>query len=374
MEKKKVIKNVIDNIAKISIKVSGVIGNRGKNSYTCSICKAYEETSNFFVSFRKKPKDIKKYVVNYNITKNIKSVAIVIQGPLKKEDDFTLQTVMYYKKMYPLCDVIVSTWEDEDKRLVQRIREAGAIVILNAKPLKTGLGNVNFQLVSTKQGIDYALKKTDKKYILKTRSDQRIVKPHFLEYFIGLLEQFPISQNEYQQNKRILVHQGSTGGNMFIPYFISDFLYFGDKDDMAALFALKLDDKISMSYKERSNWIQGLTGKVSVDKYYQLTAPEIYIIEEYIKFRTGKKPDRTVEKYWEFMRNYMISISWDDISLFWYKYNSQNESELFRLYEERDNERRYLQYTWTFQNWFNLYSGMIEYKKEFEKIKEELSY
>lgn len=374
MEKKKIAKNIIDSVAKISMNISGIIGTRGKNSYTCSICKAYEETSDFFVSFRKRPKNIHNYVVDYDLMKSIKDVAIVIQGPLKKENDFTLQTVMYYKKMYPFCEVIVSTWSDEDERVIKQIQEKGAVVLLNDKPQKTGLGNVNFQLVSTKRGVQYATEKTDKKYILKTRSDQRIVKPHFLEYFIGLLKQFPITQENCQQKKRILVHQGSTGGNMFIPYFVSDFLYFGDKEDISALFALELDDETSMSYQERNNWIQNLTGKVTVDEYYQLTAPEIYIIEEYIKLCTGHKPERTVKKYWEFMKDYMISVSWDDIALFWYKYNSQNESELFRLYEERDNEKRYLQYTWTFQNWLNLYSGMIEYKNEFEKIKEEISY
>ena len=161
---------------------------------------------------------------------------------------------------------------------------------------------------------------------------------------------------------------------MFIPYFISDFLYFGTTEDIKKLFSIELDEEISMSYKERAEWIKGLSENVSVMEYYEKTAPEIKIIKTYIEKYSKRKVKNSVKDYWEFVKNYLICVSWDDIGLFWYKYNYQNESDIFHLFEERDSYDRYLQYNWTFQNWLNLYMDRISYKNEFEEIKEKNSY
>src|SRR3990167_11502815 len=42
------------------------------------------------------------------------SCAIIIQGPIRREDNFTLETVKLYRKHSPAATVILSTWEDED--------------------------------------------------------------------------------------------------------------------------------------------------------------------------------------------------------------------------------------------------------------------
>lgn len=71
--------------------------------------------------------------------------------------------------------------------------------------------------------------------------------------------------------------------------------------------------------------------------------------------------------YWDFVGNYLITVSWDDIGLFWPKYDRYNESNLFRTYSENDNTDLYLQYNWTFQNWLLVNQGIFKYKPEFEK-------
>lgn len=373
--KKDIIKNLIDLFSSCFVKAAGIMGNRGKNSLMCSICKSYENNSKEFVSFRKRAKFCDDMKINCNLSGDITDVCVILQGPLKLENNFTLETVKFYTKLYPKCSIVVSTWDTEDATVLREIEKYGATVIKNKKPQKTGLGNMNFQLVSTKAGIKFA-ENIGAKYVLKTRTDQRVGKYNFLEYMEGLETLFEIN-NDYLnlgQNQRIIVHQGSTGGNMFIPYFISDFLYFGTTEDIKKLFSIELDEKISMSYKERAEWINGLSENVSVMEYYEKTAPEIKIIKTYIEKYSKKKVKNSVKDYWEFVKNYLICVSWDDIGLFWYKYNYQNESDIFHLFEERDTYDRYLQYNWTFQNWLNLYMDRISYKNEFEEIKEKTSY
>ena len=45
-----------------------------------------------------------------------RKTAIVIQGPIKYEDNFTYETVKLYNLLYPECEVVLSTWEDEAEK------------------------------------------------------------------------------------------------------------------------------------------------------------------------------------------------------------------------------------------------------------------
>ena len=107
--KKDIIKNLIDLFSSCSIKAAGIIGNRGKNSLMCSMCKSYENNSKEFVSFRKRAKFCDDMKINYNLSGDITDVCVILQGPLKLENNFTLETVKLYTKLYPKCSIVVST-------------------------------------------------------------------------------------------------------------------------------------------------------------------------------------------------------------------------------------------------------------------------
>ena len=191
-------------------------------------CMSYEKETGDYCSYRKRSGSAENLIVHSGMLSNMSDVAIVIQGPLILDNHFTLNTVKLYKRYYPGCKVIVSTWNDSNKSEIDSLKTAGADIVLNAAPGIFGLGNMNFQIVSTKGGIQCA-DDAGAKYILKTRSDQRIYKPHMLEYFKTLIDQFPIKQevDSAKQKERIIAVQTTVGGGMFIPYFIADFLYFG---------------------------------------------------------------------------------------------------------------------------------------------------
>ena len=83
--------------------------------------------------------------------------AIVIQGPIRHEKDFTLETVKLYGKHYPAATVILSTWEDENISAFESLGSEKFKVIRNKKPSNPGGSNINMQIVSTKAGVDKAV-------------------------------------------------------------------------------------------------------------------------------------------------------------------------------------------------------------------------
>ena len=332
-------------------------------------CMSYEKETGDDCSYRKRSGSAENLIVHSGMLSNMSDVAIVIQGPLILDNHFTLNTVKLYKRYYPGCKVIVSTWNDSNKSEIDSLKTAGADIVLNAAPGIFGLGNMNFQIVSTKGGIQCA-DDAGAKCILKTRSDQRIYKPHMLEYFKTLIDQFPIKQevDSAKQKERIIAVQTTVGGGMFIPYFIADFLYFGTVQDIRNLFDIELDVSPNRTKDERRIWLRDLlSSNPRIGDYYNITAPEIKIVKNYIKKYITENLEDTVRGYWDFVSNYLITVSWDDIGLFWPKYDRYNESKLFRTYSKNDNTDLYLQYNWTFQNWLLLNQGFFKYKPEFEK-------
>ena len=87
----------------------------------------------------------------------MEKTAIIMQGPLVREDDFTLETVKIYEKLFPGTVIIVSTWEDSAEEYVKKLSElSNCIVLLNEPPKFSGILNLNMQVVSTLAGIKKA--------------------------------------------------------------------------------------------------------------------------------------------------------------------------------------------------------------------------
>lgn len=95
---------------------------------------SFEKDSEYFILNEvSKVLSSKKYDVSFKILPKIKdtnlslkymvdNLAIVMQGPIRKEDNFTYNTVKYYRDIYPNAKVIVSTWIDEDANDIEKYR------------------------------------------------------------------------------------------------------------------------------------------------------------------------------------------------------------------------------------------------------------
>ncbi len=305
------------------------------------------------VSYKVLP--IKGLADNQLIYSGKSKVAIVLQGPLMAKDNFTINAVEQYLSMYPDCWIIVSTWKMQDTEIIDKLEKIGAIVVLSDMPDSAGNLNVNYQIVNSRAGIIKA-KELGAKYICKTRTDQLLCRPHLFDNLIGMLEMFPVETNNF--SKQRLVCLSMNYGNLFYPYFMSDFFYFGDVDEMIRLFDCPLDTR------ERFTMDKDSTRR---DYSVLMYAPEVYLLRNYFE-SLGIKTECTVKQYWESVKKYLICIDNQYIDLYWPKYDNYRYRlhNLYGSYFESDSELRKKTENFNFVNWLNLYTGKLTYCKDYE--------
>ncbi|MFV0557819.1 MAG: WavE lipopolysaccharide synthesis family protein [Enterococcus sp.] len=322
---------------------------------------SFEEKSTYFWGFRSYPKLATKYNTRMDELSSLAKVAVVLQGPITTKDDFTLETVRIYRKYYPDMPLIISTWDDTNEGLVTQLRNLGVEVVLSKRPEKSGLGNMNFQLVSSQKGILKA-KALGCQYVLKSRSDQRLTKMNAIPYLLSLLANFQPKNNCL--NQRIITHGSSCPGSMLFPYYISDFFFFGNIDDMVNLFSITLSNVSNQDFDWRKKDTFGATTRY---EFMKKTAPEIEIFRKFIVEKLGLDFQETVGGYWQFVTDNLITLSTDDIGLLWPKYDESRDESNFNPLISRENKGiNQSQYSWDFMNWLSLYSGQYEVTKEVE--------
>ena len=350
--------------------ISGAKSPDSKRYFLKYMCVALEKSTNEYISYNCRPK-IADYVINKKIEKKSdKKCAIIMQGPILKEDNFTIEAAKFYKKMYPEECIIVSTWEDTEEDIVKKLKELDIEVVLNKAPETTGLGNVNYQVLSARGGLKRARElKCD--YVLKTRTDQRISMPNFLSYFLGLLDTYPLERKSEKIENRLIITSGIIGANMFIPYMLSDFLFFGTINDVDKVFDLE-QDPLDTNRSEREELTNKLFDNASIEDFYEKTAPESRIIKTYIDKYTDIDADGSLKSYWDFIRDYTVILSIRDMDLYGRRYNIYEESEITKIYARDDDESKNYRYIWTFANWSMLYSGRFIYNPELELYKNQI--
>ncbi len=315
-----------------------------------SVCKSMEKISNrSFFSFYRRERYNSSLRIDSNCIESTDRVAIILQGPIKKEDDFTLETVRLYHSI-PNIDIIVSTWRDQELDYLKKIEQAGAYVVMDDLPDEPGILNVNYQLKSTKNGISKALE-LGCEFICKTRTDQRIYKKESFLMLVDLIKTFPL--DDIKQKGRIIA-LSSGAESLYMPFYISDFLYFGYTGDIAMLSSIP-EDKRNLPRK-----------KVSCkESAKNELIPEMYIIREWIKLY-GINYEPTIKGYWRFVKERMILIDKSMINLYWHKYDDRF-SEHIRNGMCSVEKGDLLSSNFDFATWLCLYNGQLSYSKEMEK-------
>ena len=84
----------------------------------------FEKFSNLFITFHLRPAraDRVKYLSSDYMSHTGYKIAIVMQGPILKEDDFTFETLKLYSKIFSQHHIIFSTWEDEELSHLNKIK------------------------------------------------------------------------------------------------------------------------------------------------------------------------------------------------------------------------------------------------------------
>ncbi len=160
-----------------------------------------------FLTFHARPKRAEAFATRRDASIDVGPVAIVMQGPIAAESDFTLETLRLYRRQFGDCHLILSTWAGTPEADLAAIRALGVDVLLCQKPVEPGLFNVNMQIVTASEGVRHAVGK-GAKWVLKTRTDQRLCDPNALNFLAAIAMTFPVVPGFSQKHRIVGIGQG----------------------------------------------------------------------------------------------------------------------------------------------------------------------
>ncbi len=293
-----------------------------------------------YVSIRREWKRLDRMDV-LPVYPGFENVGVVIQGPICKKDNFTLESVRMLRKLYPDIKIVLSTWEgeltDEDKEQLKTYSclwiENPPIPILykgkGAKP--SALKN---QLTSSREGIRKLEEYSDVDFVVKIRSDMRIYKPDFIPYMVTM-------QKMYPDDRMIVV---SFSNNMLnIPFHMSDFIWAGCIGDMKKLYSAEgqteemaadiiekwTDEEFQEHYRNAFKIASFTSGIQKAEWWNSLGVNENYLLEYheeiYLAYNLCKhfpiydESKNLLEMYYDFIRSKLIVIDEEELHCYWNK-------------------------------------------------------
>lgn len=290
---------------------------------------------NYF-TFHLKPKKFSDFKNISTFQPNKNELAIIIQGNIGNNINFLIETLKIYKIIFPNTLIIVSTWEDEKKDDLKLISELGIDLILNKKPEKSGFGNINLQIISTKSGLDLA-KNKNVKYCIKTRPDCRMNKNDIYPFLKGLVNTFPL-KNNMKAHQRVFASSVNTC--KYKIYGTTDILLFGYIDDLLIYFEDTLFDESLIKYNFGT--FPSIINSTPV-------VAETFLCARYLK-NLDVKLEWTLEHWWECLKNYFCIIDADSLDFLWKKKDWQYEKRFLRSYSSLSHR------SVNFSDWLGLYN------------------
>ena len=183
--------------------------------------------SPYFVSV-KEHRPYASHITNQMALKEFeKCVALVIQGPVAYQQDFTYRSLQLYHQNFPDMKIILSVWDDEKVEMYYPdLVKYNVKVVYSKRPSVRGYQNINMQLTTVYAGVAEA-KELGCEYVFRTRTDMRFYSPDMLALMYWYMQEFPVRNNALQKSRLVI----------FPPrydyfFFIRDFFMFGQVDDM----------------------------------------------------------------------------------------------------------------------------------------------
>lgn len=268
----------------------------------------------------------------------IKDTAIVMQGPIRYEDDFTIETLYRYRRIYPHTPIVVSTWKNEvtpEFRWKTDIIEVD--ILENEYPEKIDKYNTNYQLISSYEGMKYVENKYNVNFALKCRTDQRFYLTEFLPYFKSEMKLFPLKQKGTVEER--IVFGGVFSSMLSYPFRISDFWSYGKINDLIKLYSAPCPENKDVDAHKKIWEDMHIENEQIIDRlskeernklakeHEHLLDSEAYIIRSFYENHIlGRKLEVDVDDlymhYWNFIKNYTIIENPDTLAFYWPKYNS----------------------------------------------------
>ncbi len=324
--------------------------NINKNVHGKRIVNINKKNSNndVFFSYTFRP------ISEINTYKNIifnhhsKDTAIIIQGPVANYENFVIDTIKIYLKIFPETLLILSTWEDEvDESFLMKVNSFKNFKLILNKKITTKY-NVNLQIISTSSALNYAAK-NNYKYSLKTRTDCRLYNPYSLVFLKSLIETFK-TNNPQNQKGRIL--SASTDTRIYRIYGLSDICLYSKTEDLEKYFNNEnYEDSLRKLNIDINNPIIKQTAVIN----------EIFLCSRYLK-NINLELDWTLDDWWKKCRDVFCVFDTKSLDLFWYKYHWQYEQRFINNYTSEFNQ------SLQFSDWINIFNSRTEfYNKSFKE-------
>tara|TARA_X000000950_G_C13867496_1_gene641408 strand:+ start:192 stop:1232 length:1041 start_codon:yes stop_codon:yes gene_type:complete len=299
----------------------------------------------YFFSFKLLSKNLTISQQKYIKKKTNSKIAIIIQGPIVDDSNFTTETIKFYLHNYPHIPIVISTWEGDAKKLKNIFKKEinkKIFLILNKIPNYSGYKNINLQAVSTNNAINFA-KKLKCRYVLKTRSDIRLYSTNFDTYLLNLIQFYKLNNKIYKKQRERIISTSFT--LRYRLYSVSDLVMFGNIKDLSNYFNIFTDKKIEEKfYKFVNNYYLN-------DKNYFIQkefCPEIYFFSQFFK-KINKKLSWTSSDYIKKLSENFIIIDNNSLSVYWKKSNKL-ENHFSDNATPKQNSLEFC-----FSDWFNFF-------------------
>jgi hypothetical protein len=280
-------------------------------------------------------------------------LGLLLQGPLIKDYNFTIQSVLYYANIYSELPLVLSTWATTVSSNSLGAIPANVQIIVNAEPPTSGPQNINKQIVSTLTGIRRLID-MGCTHILKLRSDQRLYSKHFVEFLRALDKQFPIFVGGKQKSRLIVPSLDSFKYRLC---GLSDHMIFGSASDLLLLFECPFDlrEQLDIGWEKATNWRE----------YDKLNLCEVYLFRHFVDAVSAAQP-KTLKQSWELVKDRFLIIDHSCLDILWPKYSTSE-------YRWRNyfGEKSRLHSEFSFSDWLILFSTLSEKWVVEEKILDE---
>lgn len=282
---------------------------------------------------------------------NVSDTAIILRGQIVYENHYTEKTIEFYRATYPNAPIIVSTWKSEITNEFYAACQKNFVDLLgNIPPTISGQGHMNYQLENAFQGVEYARKNFNVKFILVTRTDQRLNRADFLLHFKNLLKTFPPVGKKLKMR---LVALGNFHTCKWIPFHVSDFLMFGATEDIKNFYGIPQqthEGKYILNHYNRWSYIRQVLARQELRNEFpkntngklikfnrmmnKFNCAEIYFMKAfYSKNIAPIDTDKLLETYWKFIHDYLIIEDENTLLFDWQKYELYNvQSYYTRIY------------------------------------------
>lgn len=337
---KKLVNNIFEYLLKVIFKMTFAIfrfTGLSNSRMLKNLIQTMEKNEKSFVTYHFRPMQAENINSRIDVIRNKKKLAIVLQGPVLRDNDFTLETVKLYKKHFPQAIIVLSTWKEESPEIINKFESLAVEIVLNDKPEYFGFSNINLQIVSSGNGMKQA-KDLGAEYAIKTRTDQRFYAPNIDDFLYNITQLFPV--NYPGQKQRIVGVSLNTF--KYRLYGLSDMFAYGHIDDMLSFWNPQLDTRTM----ELPNGKAKTPGKFS-----RLRLCEVYLATEFLK-KIGREVSWSLKDSWQVFADHFCVVDKEQLDILWPKYNRLEYP--YQTYIIASNSKKEL----TFRDWINVYYNL----------------